>query len=125
MAWANISTAFESGVPSERRKIHGTLVDVSIWSDEMAMTGTKALLPICSARCGVTIESDNGDRVLLVNGADQLGRSAPPGCAAWDCNQRQVTHRVIEVGYQLHDFRRPNGLVCIGAKDGNFDCVGR
>src|SRR5208282_5765480 len=42
--------ASDNDVPSGRRKIHGMLVEVSILSEEIAITGTKAFTPICSAR---------------------------------------------------------------------------
>ena len=43
-------TASASVVPASRRKIQGTLVDVSVRSAEMPITGINVLTAICSAR---------------------------------------------------------------------------
>ena len=43
-------TACTSDVSGGRRKIQGMFAEVSMRSEEIAMTGTNALVPICSAR---------------------------------------------------------------------------
>ena len=65
-AWAAAAvmqrTASSTEAPACRRKIQGTLADVRARSEEIAISGTKVLTAICSARCAelrsVAIEPD-------------------------------------------------------------------